>query len=412
MSAPPVVFDSVYKKFKRGELYDSLRDLIPAMTRRLLQPRHPEALERREFWALNDVSFEVKQGEALGVVGANGAGKSTVLKLLSGIMRPTMGAVRMRGRLSALIEVGAGFHPDLTGRENIFLNGTILGMTRAEIARKFDAIVDFAGMKDFIDTPVKRYSSGMFARLGFAVAAHVDPDILVVDEVLSVGDYVFQQKCQERMEEVIRSGATVIFVSHNLRAVADLCPRSLLMERGKIAAIGPSEEVLRAYMQRAQGQRVVDPEAPVALTRITVRDAERERLDFRSGEQAFIDVEVRARVRVERIAVVLDLHDESHYSVFNTSSERLGTPPATLDPGDTLHCTFALDLHLGAGAFNVGLYLHRYDAQKQYDHWFPAATMLVTPDRDIRGAVSLYPTVQRYDVVRAGAGLNPVPATT
>src|SRR5262245_49533902 len=224
---------AVSKKFRRGELYDSLRDLIPAVTSRLFHTRRTEALEQREFWAVRDVSFSVERGEAFGIIGANGAGKSTILKLLTGIMRPTMGSIRVAGRVSALIEVSAGFHPDLTGRENVYLNGAILGMSRDEIRRRFDAIVEFSGLEEFIDTPVKRYSSGMFARLGFSVAAHVDPDVLLVDEVLSVGDYLFQRKCVERMNEVIAGGATVIFVSHNLQAVANLCPRSLLLERGE-----------------------------------------------------------------------------------------------------------------------------------------------------------------------------------
>jgi len=220
--------EGVFKKFFRGELFNSLRDLVPAVANRWMRRAGKRDLERREFWALRDVSFIVKQGEAFGIIGANGAGKSTILKLLTGIMKPTAGMIDVRGRISALIEVSAGLHQDLTGRENIYLNGAILGMTRDEIRRRFDAIVDFSGLEQFIDTPVKRYSSGMFARLGFSVAAHVDPDVLLVDEVLSVGDYLFQRRCLERMHSIIRSGATVVFVSHNLREVAQLCQRSLL----------------------------------------------------------------------------------------------------------------------------------------------------------------------------------------
>ena len=233
--------DHVYKKFRKGGVYDSLRDLVPALTGRLIGGRRAPELSAKEFWAVRDVSFEVKRGEAFGVIGPNGAGKSTMLKLLSGIMRPTRGTLAVRGRLSALIEVSAGFHPDLTGRENVYLNGAILGMTRREVASRFDEIVAFSGLEEFIDTPVKRYSSGMFARLGFSVAAHVDPDILVVDEVLSVGDFVFQQKCIDHMTRVIRGGVTVVFVSHNLQAVASLCRRALLLDRGQAAAIGPSD---------------------------------------------------------------------------------------------------------------------------------------------------------------------------
>src|SRR5882762_615863 len=213
MTEISVRFQNVWKKFRRGERYDSLRDLIPAATRRLLSREKSVQLTSREFWALHDVSFQLRRGEAIGIIGPNGSGKSTTLKLLSRILKPDTGSVQVHGRMGALIEVGAGFHPDLTGRENIYLNGTILGMKRAEIDRKFDAIVEFSGLADFIDTPVKRYSTGMYARLGFSVAAYVDPDVLIVDEVLSVGDIVFQNRCLEKMNEIIRSGATVIFVS-------------------------------------------------------------------------------------------------------------------------------------------------------------------------------------------------------
>jgi lipopolysaccharide transport system ATP-binding protein len=202
------------------------------------------------FWALRDVSFDVQPGEVVGLVGRNGAGKSTLLKLLSRITEPTSGRATLRGRVASLLEVGTGFHPDLTGRENIYLNGAILGMKRAEIARKFDEIVEFAEMGAFLDTPVKRYSSGMYVRLAFAVAAHLDPEILIIDEVLAVGDAAFQKKCLGKMHHVASRGRTVLFVSHNMGAVQTLCSKAVMLEDGRVAAVGETRGVLARYLQR------------------------------------------------------------------------------------------------------------------------------------------------------------------
>src|SRR5438067_3580385 len=203
------------------------------LVRKLQSLRKPT----EEFWAVRDVSFEVERGEALGIIGHNGAGKSTILKLLSSITAPTSGEITINGRLSALIEVGSGFHPELTGRENIYLNGAILGMTRRQIAKRLDSIVDFAGVRQFLDTPVKRYSSGMYVRLGFSIAAHLDPDILLLDEVLAVGDAAFQEKCLKRISEMKEAGTTIVFISHNLGAVERLCDRVILLQRGQIVTI-------------------------------------------------------------------------------------------------------------------------------------------------------------------------------
>ena len=204
MSGPGIEFERVWKKFRRGESYDSLRDFAPSVFRRLFG-RGPSPIElgAADFWAVRDVSFTVRPGQALGIIGPNGAGKSTILKLLTSILRPTRGRCSVRGRIGALIEVSAGFHPDLSGRENVFLQGAIMGMPPADIARKFDAIVEFSEIAEFIDTPVKRYSSGMNARLGFSIAAHLDPDILIIDEVLAVGDFSFQQRAFDRVRELI-----------------------------------------------------------------------------------------------------------------------------------------------------------------------------------------------------------------
>lgn len=232
-----------YKRFT-----ETVMDMLAAPLYRLRNLGKPVP-EAETLWALKDVSFEVKKGEVVGIIGRNGAGKSTLLKILSQITEPTTGEVRLRGRVGSLLEVGTGFHPELTGRENIYLNGAILGMRRAEIERKFDEIVAFAEVEKFLDTPVKRYSSGMYVRLAFAVAAHLEPEILVVDEVLAVGDAQFQKKCLGKMGDVAKAGRTVLFVSHNMAAILGLCQRSILLNFGGIVSDGPSKPVVDRYLQ-------------------------------------------------------------------------------------------------------------------------------------------------------------------
>ncbi|HOC43094.1 MAG TPA: ABC transporter ATP-binding protein [Thermoanaerobaculales bacterium] len=249
MSAPAIRSELLSKRYRLGERrpFKSLRESLSGAFRRPLAGRR----HREHIWALDAVSFEIAEGEAVGVIGRNGAGKSTLLKVLSRITQPTSGRAEVRGRIGSLLEVGTGFHPELTGRENISLNGAILGMKRAEIAAKFDEIVDFAGVERFIDTPVKRFSSGMYLRLAFAVAAHLEPEILLVDEVLAVGDLAFQKKCLGRMKSVSREGRTVLFVSHNLAAIRSLCSRALLLQDGRLEAAGPADEVIERYLRDA-----------------------------------------------------------------------------------------------------------------------------------------------------------------
>jgi homopolymeric O-antigen transport system ATP-binding protein len=388
----------VFKKFRRGELYNSLRDLVPALARRLIRRERTLELKQREFWSLQNVSFSVQRGEAFGIIGGNGAGKSTILKLLTGIMRPTKGSIHVAGRLAALIEVSAGFHPDLTGRENIYLNGAILGMTREEVRRRFDAIVAFSGLEEFIDTPVKRYSSGMYARLGFSVAAHVEPDVLLVDEVLSVGDYLFQRKCIERMNAVITSGATVVFVSHNLREVANLCQRSLLLERGVVQMIGPTAEVISTYFSRGQQQRAVDADRGIVITKVTTHDSCSPCVEFESDSKLHITVEACARTRHNDMSVVIQIVDDHQYPVFDTCTQRLGAGPITLDDDQTLTCTFELDLSLAQGTFHVNAFLHRYVTNQAYDCWLSAATFFVTGAPEVRGLVTLHPRLMVCEV--------------
>jgi len=257
MSNAIITVEKLGKKYHiahQGEKqrYTALRDVIANKVKGLLQNRKSEIGNRKsmeDFWALKDVSFEVKRGEVVGIIGRNGAGKSTLLKILSRITEPTTGRVHLKGRVASLLEVGTGFHPELTGRENIFLNGAILGMSRAEIRKKFEEIVAFAEVEKFLDTPVKRYSSGMYVRLAFAVAAHLEPEILIVDEVLAVGDAEFQKKCLGKMQDVASGGRTVLFVSHNLSAILSLCSDAILLNSGKLVAMNRTKEICDLYIE-------------------------------------------------------------------------------------------------------------------------------------------------------------------
>lgn len=258
MSDTIIRVENISKKYILGhqkqERYTALRDVMAnranSIGRKLLKPVSKRMADPaiEEFWALKDVSFEIKQGDRIGIIGRNGAGKSTLLKILSRITEPTKGSIRIKGRVASLLEVGTGFHPELTGRENIYLNGAILGMSKAEIKSKFDEIVAFAEVEKFLDTPVKRYSSGMYVRLAFAVAAHLEPEILIVDEVLAVGDVQFQKKCLGKMEDVAGSGRTVIFVSHQMAAISNLCSSCIMLQKGEVSFCGTTESAIKRYL--------------------------------------------------------------------------------------------------------------------------------------------------------------------
>jgi len=263
------------------------------------------------FWALKDVNFEVYQGEAIGIIGANGAGKSTLLKILTGITPPTTGEIKMEGKVASLLEVGTGFHPELTGRENIFLNGAILGMIKAEIAEKFDAIVEFSGVQKFIDTPVKRYSSGMYVRLAFSVAAHMEPDILLVDEVLAVGDTEFQKKCLGKMDEVTKTaGRTILFVSHNMSAIQNLCSRCILLEEGKVKMIGKTKEVIDKYLKHSNKNKGIskythdnkrDPLHNEVIELISAKLTDKTgnlKSEFEAEDEIYVSIEVEIKKNV------------------------------------------------------------------------------------------------------------------
>lgn len=318
-----------------------------------------------DFWALRDVSFEIKPGEVVGIIGRNGAGKSTLLKVLSRITEPTEGQITLRGRVASLLEVGTGFHPELTGRENIFLNGAILGMSRAEIRRKFDEIVAFAEVERFLDTPVKRYSSGMYVRLAFAVAAHLEPEILVVDEVLAVGDAEFQKKCLGKMQDVAGHGRTVLFVSHNMAAVRRLCGRGILMGKGQIVAAGDINQVVDAYLtgsnqfgefSRQEFGANPDSERP-AFSSIEIRNSKGEmRNTILSGEPFEIAITLHNPREKEVAAIIgVEVLDGEGVSLFTSHSDDVSGELACLPPGKfAATCTFKMN-PLMPGNYNLQL---------------------------------------------------------
>ena len=325
-------FDRVSKKYRirRDGGAAVLHLPVAARLRNLLR-------RSEEFWALREVSFAVERGEALGVIGPNGAGKSTILKLLSNITAPSRGEITIAGRLSALIEVGSGFHPELTGRENIFLSGAILGMRRREIQRKLDSIVDFAGVSRFVDTPVKHYSSGMYVRLGFAVAAHLESDILLLDEVLAVGDAAFQSKCFQRLAGLKEEGKTIVFISHDLAAVESVCTRAILIDRGELVGEGRPSDVIMRYQRRlnevpAAADEAARPSQPVRICDVTLRDEEGRVADtFFTGDPLRLQVNYEARQAVPDVVVEVFFYmgDGSYLCQYTTAlgGERLDLRP-------------------------------------------------------------------------------------
>src|SRR5579883_336998 len=352
MSEYAVEFEHVWKKFRRGERYDSLRDLIPAATRRLFSREGLASLKPQEFWALNDVTFDLRRGDSIGIIGPNGSGKSTILKLLSGILRPEKGVVRVNGRSGCLIELGAGFHPDLSGRENVYLNGTILGMKKAEIDRKFDAIVDFSGLSDFLDTPVKRYSSGMNARLGFAIAAHIEPEVLIVDEVLSVGDYHFQEKCYTRMKQFTEDGTTLIFVSHNLAAVSSLCKSALLLKYGEPVYQGDVRTAIGKYYSFYEEDG--EGKAVRVVSSVLKDSGGNGREVFEPGERARFSVVIEATAEIKDAHVAFYVHSQEGERLFLSTSGQHDTGMLNLAPGERVEVDFDLNLNLQGGIFRLG----------------------------------------------------------
>ena len=320
---------------QKQERYTALRDVLANGAKRVVYklahpfspPDNDPALE--EFWALKDVSFDIHQGDRVGIIGRNGAGKSTLLKVLSRITEPTSGRVSIKGRVASLLEVGTGFHPELTGRENIFLNGAILGMGKAEIKRKFDEIIAFAEVEKFLDTSVKHYSSGMYVRLAFAVAAHLEPEILIVDEVLAVGDAQFQKKCMGKMEDVGKEGRTVIFVSHNLGAVGELCTKGILLANGQMSAEGKASDVIERYIFSANessigeicwAEEAMPGDSDLKLKRVSVLQADIVKRVVQDISSVDIDFELRAYRDLIGVAINLIITNSKGDSVLHTLS--------------------------------------------------------------------------------------------
>ncbi|MGN6580964.1 MAG: ABC transporter ATP-binding protein [Bordetella sp.] len=311
-----------YRKFGDA-LIDIAKRIIP-FTRKKIPHETKET-----FWALDDISFDVRQGEQIGIIGRNGAGKSTLLKIASRITSPTRGSIEIAGRVSSLLEVGTGFHPELTGRENIFLNGAVLGMSRADIRRRFDAIVDFAEVEKFLDTPVKHYSSGMYMRLAFSVAAHLEPDILIVDEVLAVGDAAFQRKCLGKMKEVGGQGRTVLFVSHNMGAITEFCSRAIMLERGTIKADGTPAQVIPLYAGIGRGNSAgvfsfKDSGGPCHIDRVLLSNIhDQPSVDFELSEPISIKIEYEVRELLTELQFAITLNKDGIdlFQTFDTDDD-------------------------------------------------------------------------------------------
>ena len=355
MSDPAVLFDGVSKKFRLGERHDSLRDFLPTLVKGAVRRPPPGELERKEFWALRDVTFAVKGGEALGVIGPNGAGKSTVLKLLTKILKPTRGRCSVRGRVGSLIEVAAGFHPDLTGRENIFLQAAIMGMKRAEIVQKLEQVVEFAGVGEFIDTPIKRYSSGMNARLGFSIAAHLDPDVLLIDEVLAVGDMAFQERCYERMRHFCDSGVAIVLISHNLAAIASLCAQTLVLRGGEVQTLGATQDSLANYARMMHpsagagvrpGEAIVEVLTPTMVPVSTVNAGDEVLVRSVVKVDAF-DGTLAWGIRIRRV--------ESGEVVFFTTSPSLGSASLPWASSSVIETHWQFAANLGRGLYSIEL---------------------------------------------------------
>jgi len=368
MTAQAISVESLWKQFR---LYHDKNQYLKTAILQRGRSRY------EEFWALKDVSFEVPQGSTFGIIGSNGSGKSTMLKCLTGILTPDRGQVKIDGRIAALLELGAGFHPDLSGRENIFLNGAILGMTSKEILRKMDEIIDFAGLEHFIDTPVKNYSSGMAVRLGFAVAINVDPEILIIDEVLAVGDTAFQQKCMEKIEEFRSDGRTIIFVSHGLGQVAQICDSVAWIEKGILKEVGDAQTVVANYNALSHeaipnspheiGQRWGSGEILISSVDLLNQSEENQR-QFNTGDKLKVAVNISSQIELSHASCSLRITHLHGTEVWGTSAEQKSiTVPVKIGDGKIIVTLSSLPLL--AGTYDLSVAITDHSAIHEYDHW-------------------------------------------
>ena len=385
-------FDGVGKRFKLNS--DQSESVLDTIISSFSRSRTSKG-KGQFLWAVKDVSFDILPGESIGFVGRNGSGKSTILKLASGIIRPTTGSVEIRGRLSALLELGAGFHPDLTGRENISLNASILGLSNAEIDKVYDDIVDFSELGEFINMPVKHYSSGMYMRLGFSVAVHVEPDILLIDEILAVGDQAFQEKCVERLHKMKDMGTTVVFVSHNMEMVRSLCSRILWIENGQAIADGSADELLQQYLESYESPdferdnlKVLPRQrgsGDIELSKLRLLSSVGEELDqFTMGESITIEMHYVANQPVERPEFVLALHREDADIADEPDSQLTRLHPGTLAGSGIIRCHID---HLPLAPAVYYLSAGVYDAQtgRTFDHHERVSELRVLADPTRRG---------------------------
>jgi len=375
MSEVAISVQNISKRYTIGTKSDNLYGQLASILKKL-GPGKNKAISKSDFWALKDISFDVEKGEVLGVIGRNGAGKSTLLKIISRITHPTQGRFIIDGRVSSLLEVGTGFHPELTGRENIFLNGTILGMRKKEINAKFDEIVDFSGVEKFLETPVKHYSSGMYVRLAFSVAAHLEPDILIIDEVLAVGDAAFQKKCLSKMKNVAELGRTVMFVSHNMLAVRELCSSCMLLDRGKLVENGDVTEVIQGYNKLVSEMELKDTNlddrknrtsGDCVFTEIKILNGDQtESQSFVEGDAINIKLSAQTKGRINSLGLYLSINDILDQQPITTFIQGLSQEP--IDKDKKINIDFNIpNLTLRSGNYSLYIALGDYECLKFYD---------------------------------------------